>query len=139
MSYHSRRIATPGASKKRKETEPFYPFKPAPSAYTAQLGASKPAGGAFIKPENSVSCSNKLLAGYLAYEYLKQGTLFGQKFDPGYGGSVESAKRGKPMEVGTGSNEEQKSYAEVASILKTEGSHLPGIVNPSQLSRWIQM
>ncbi|KDP40365.1 hypothetical protein JCGZ_02363 [Jatropha curcas] len=139
MSYHPRRILTPGASRKRKERETFYPFKPFNSA---QLGG-KPA----LKAEKSVS-SNRLLAGYMAYEYLTKGTLFGQKFDPARaeavplagGGSAEWKKRGmKPPEVQPGWRKEHQSYAEVASILKTDGAHIPGIVNPTQLAKWIQM
>jgi hypothetical protein len=77
----------------------------------------------------------------MAYEFLTEGTLLGQKFDPARaevtslaGGSVECSKRGEP-----GKKKEHKSYAEVASILKGEGAHIPGIVNPCQLARWIQM
>ncbi|EEF33552.1 uncharacterized protein LOC8263744 [Ricinus communis] len=142
MSYHSHRILTPGASRKRKEGEAFYPLKPTSVAYSAKHGA-RPA--AVIKAEEAVS-SNKLLAGYMAYEYLTKGTLFGQKFDPGRaeavalaGGLVESKRGSKAIEMETRWKKEHKSYAEVAGILKTEGAHLPGIVNPTQLARWIQM
>ncbi|KAI6694104.1 hypothetical protein NL676_021814 [Syzygium grande] len=33
--------------------------------------------------------------------------------------------------------EEHASYADVAGILKSDGAHIPGIVNPTQLARWI--
>ncbi|KAJ9182310.1 hypothetical protein P3X46_006318 [Hevea brasiliensis] len=132
MSYHPRRILPPGASKKRKEREAFYPTKP---LSLAQLSA-KPA----LKADEESVSSNRLLAGYMAYEFLTKGTLFGQRFDPARaeevplaGGSVQS-KRGKPG----WKKEHNKSYAEVASILKTDGAHITGIVNPSQLARWIQ-
>ncbi|WCJ24084.1 embryo sac development arrest 6 [Euphorbia peplus] len=132
MSHHSRRIMTFGSTRKRKEREAFY---------SAQLGA-KP----ILKADESSSVhpSNQLLAGYMAYEYLTKGTLFGQKFEPGrvesvpiaIGGGWMEPKRGKP---GAEKKKEHKSYDEVASILKTDGAHLPGIVNPTQLARWIQM
>ncbi|CAA2989621.1 embryo sac development arrest [Olea europaea subsp. europaea] len=32
-----------------------------------------------------------------------------------------------------------QSYAEVASLLKGDGAHIPGILNPTQLAGWIQM
>lgn len=132
MSSHHHRILTPGASRKRKEREAFYPTKSLPSAQLSPKPALK-------ANEESVS-SNGLLAGYLAYEFLTKGTLLGQRFDPARaeavplaGGSIQS-KRGK---AGL-KKENNKSYAEVASILKTNGAHIPGIVNPTQLARWIQ-
>ncbi|KAK7858937.1 hypothetical protein CFP56_009642 [Quercus suber] len=70
MSYHSRRILTPGASRKRKERG-FIFFKTAPAP--APVQASKP---------SELKSSNRLLAGYMAYEFLTRGTLLGQKFDP---------------------------------------------------------
>ncbi|KAJ4722764.1 putative Embryo sac development arrest 6 [Melia azedarach] len=145
MSHHPRRILTPGASRKRKERETYYPFK-----FSAPAQAQAPAA-ANVMPSKSVSpepvCPNRLLAGYMAYEFLSKGTLFGQKFDPAraealplVGSSVES-KRTKPegAEASASPKKEQKSYAEVASILKTDGAHIPGIVNPTQLARWIEM
>ncbi|KAJ6356252.1 hypothetical protein OIU78_004378 [Salix suchowensis] len=130
MSYHSRRILTPGASKKRKEREALsYSMKP--SSASAQPASS------LVEPISS----NRLLAGYMAFEFLTEGTLLGQKFDPARaeamslaGGSGECSKRAEP-----GKKKEHKSYAEVASILKSEGAHIPGIVNPCQLARWIQI
>ncbi|KAM7466516.1 hypothetical protein LguiB_014078 [Lonicera macranthoides] len=34
---------------------------------------------------------------------------------------------------------EKESYAEVASLLKSDGAHIGGLVNPTQLARWIKM
>ena len=110
-----------------------------------QLAAAKPSPKAEQQQQQPPVSSNRLLAGYMAYEFLTQGTLFGQKFDPARaeavplsGGSAEW-KRGKPEAAQPGGSREHRSYAEVASILKTEGAHIPGIVNPTQLARWIQM
>ncbi|CAA6655313.1 unnamed protein product [Spirodela intermedia] len=75
---------------------------------------------------------NRLLAGYLAHEFLTLGTLFGQRWDPpaavkppapplravGKSGAPRP-RRGVPFEGG--------------------GAHIPGIVNPTQLARWLQM
>lgn len=81
----------------------------------------------------------------MAYEFLTKGTLFGQKkFDPSraevvhLGSSSAELKRSKP-EAEPSLKKEHQSYAEVANILKTEGAHVPGIVNPTQLARWIRM
>ncbi|KAL4363102.1 hypothetical protein GQ457_04G027030 [Hibiscus cannabinus] len=52
---------------------------------------------------------NHLLAGYLAHEAA----------------DVEPDNR--------------QRYADVASLLKTDGAHIQGIVNPSQLGRLLQM
>ncbi|KAG6757328.1 hypothetical protein POTOM_037636 [Populus tomentosa] len=104
MSYPSRRTLTPGASKKRKERGALsYSMKP-------KSASAQPASNL----DEPIS-SNRLLAGYMAYEFLTEGTLLGQKFDPARaevmslaGGSVECSKRGEP-----GKKKEHKSYAEV--------------------------
>lgn len=91
--------------------------------------------------------SNRILAGYMAHEFLTRGTLFGQKFDPARAEAVPVAaaepKRKPCLQAGpepkrpkVGPN---RGYTEVAQLLMGDGAHIPGIVNPSQLSRWIQM
>ncbi|KAI9193992.1 hypothetical protein LWI28_002108 [Acer negundo] len=128
MSHHPRRILTPQASRKRKEREAFYQYKLSASVQ-AQAAANTTASKAGTP--NPI-CSNGLLAGYMAYEFLTKGTLMGEKYDPA---------RAEAMPVSGSSAEpsvkkkEHKSYAEVASILKSDGAHIPGIVNPTQLSR----
>ncbi|XP_065856533.1 uncharacterized protein [Euphorbia lathyris] len=111
--HHSRSFLTFGSSRKRKEREAVYPFSAQPS-----LKAD----------DESAHSSNQLLAGYMAYEYLTKGTFFGQKFGPGRAEAVPLARK-----------KEHESYDEVASILKTDGAHIPGVVNPTQLARLIQM
>ncbi|KAL4296792.1 hypothetical protein GQ457_12G004430 [Hibiscus cannabinus] len=124
MSHHPRRILTPGISRKRKEREPFHSFKPSiPVQSPVHTGPN---------PPPSPNCSNQLLAGYMAHEFLTKGTLLGQKFDPAPVALGSSNGPRKPVE-------QTKSYADVAIILKDEGTHVPGIVNPTQLSRWINM
>ena len=126
MSYqvhNSRRIP----QRKRKERE----NDDGPS----ELGFRPSAAATVVKPPSwrttqpAVSSSNRLLAGYMAYEFITRGTLLGQDWC-----SAEPVKE-REREAGA----VQDSYAEVASILKTEGAHIPGIVNPTQLARWIQM
>ncbi|XP_039020326.1 uncharacterized protein LOC120152102 [Hibiscus syriacus] len=98
---------------------------------------------------------NQLLAGYLAHEFLTRGTLLGQPWDStrplqtaaesrrAVGGKTEPTERSatgdaepepKPREE----NKRQR-YVEVASLLKTDGTYVPGIVNPSQLFRFLEM
>ena len=107
-------------SRKRKEREGFFthPIK-SQVQHPNTTSSWKP------KPMTEPAPSNRLLAGFLAHEFLTQGTLLGHKPDPG------------PSRVG--SDEEPKGYGEVARLMKTDGAHLPGIVNPTQLARWIQM
>ncbi|XP_039013764.1 uncharacterized protein LOC120143528 isoform X2 [Hibiscus syriacus] len=93
---------------------------------------------------------NRLLAGYLAHEFLTRETLFGQPFDParpqqtdsgrGTGEDAKAGKRSRAEDVEPKPREENhRRYVEVASLLKTDGAHIPGIVNPSQLARLLQM
>ncbi|KAB2625682.1 hypothetical protein D8674_017342 [Pyrus ussuriensis x Pyrus communis] len=152
---HGRRILPPVPSRKRKESSsngfkqpapkaPKAPitttFPKAPSKSSAPKASSKSsAPKASSKTTSSAPSSNRLLAGYMAYEYLTKGTLFGQKLDPAGEEAVPLA--GKPIESGqgAGTGAAQESYSEVASLLKTDGAHIPGIVNPTQLAKWIQM
>lgn len=155
MSNHPRRILTPGA-RKRKEREAHYPFKlsaPAPAPAQAQAAANATAKSISSKAVSSEPvCPNRLLAGYMAYEFLSKGTLFGQKYDPARAEAVALAgstkpegrqqqqqKQREPSLQQKKEHKQTKSYAEVASLLKSEGAHVPGIVNPTQLARWIQM
>nr|GMD80316.1 embryo sac development arrest protein [Ipomoea batatas]GMD81626.1 embryo sac development arrest protein [Ipomoea batatas]GMD95232.1 embryo sac development arrest protein [Ipomoea batatas] len=153
MSYHARRFLPPGgASRKRKEREtasystwPSSPVtgvsSPSQKATTSSKQAEPPASG---------GSSNRLLAGYMAYEFLTSGTLFGQKFDPARAEAFpvnnnnnlsSELKRGsKPGQSPTSQEPEpSQAYIEVATLLKNEGAHIPGVVNPMQLARWIQM
>ncbi|KAI4318065.1 hypothetical protein L6164_025874 [Bauhinia variegata] len=146
MNHNGRKILPPGGTRKRKEIEgeAFNYAKAKPSNQSAS-------------PAPEPSSSNRLLAGYMAYEFLTKGTLFGQKFDPaqaeavpvaGSSSSSDQSKRMKPLpqqaEAATIAKEsslrkEHHSYAMVANLLKTEEVHIPGIVNPTQLSHWIEM
>ncbi|XP_010670981.2 uncharacterized protein LOC104887902 [Beta vulgaris subsp. vulgaris] len=95
-----------------------------------------------ITTSSSSVSSNRLLAGYMAHEFITKGTLFGQKFDPARAEAIPVSaaepKRKPPVQVESGLKS-NRSYAEVAQLLKGDGTHIPGIVNPTQLARWIQM
>lgn len=130
--HHARRILTPGESRKRKERErgAFYPPKPPLATTSSKLA----------EPLSS----NTLLAGYMAYEFLTKGTLMGQKFDPARAVAVPLRMKPNRAEP-TGKMKPppppptQQTYGEVANLMKSDGVHIPGVVNPSQLARWIQM
>ncbi|KAE8681756.1 methylesterase 17-like [Hibiscus syriacus] len=96
--------------------------------------------------------SNQLLAGYLAHEFLTRETLFGQPFDPSppqqsdsgrvTGEDAGPGKRSRAEDVEAEPKQKEENhrrYVEVASLLKTDGAHIPGIVNPGQLARLLQM
>ncbi|XP_052207949.1 uncharacterized protein LOC127811813 [Diospyros lotus] len=138
MSHHPRQISTPVASMKRKASEARSSDEP-PAPPSAAV-AAKP-----VPP-------NQLLAGYLAYEFLTKGTLFGEKWDPARAeAEAESeSEELQGMQPGQSENRDAKasqrvkplqhqSYLAVASLLKGDGVHVPGIVNPSQLAQWIGM
>ena len=133
MSNQPRGILTPGISRKRKERDALYSFKPSiPVQSSVYTGTKSP------PPPN---CSNRLLAGYMAHEFLTRGTLLGQKFDPEAVPIVGSLAESREVKAESEPNrkKEGQSYAEVASVLKDDGGHIPGIVNPTQLARWIQL
>ena len=69
--------------------------------------------------------NNKLLAGNLAHEFLTHGTLLGRRIEP-------ATRRPEP--------EPKRRYAEVSWLLMADGgAHIPGVVNPTQLARWLQI
>ncbi|XAR57452.1 hypothetical protein NMG60_11025605 [Bertholletia excelsa] len=122
--HHPRRVLTPSASRKRKEME--------------ALSGAEP------------GFSSRLLAGYMAHEFLTRGTLLGQRWDSAPAGpeqvSNQSAdsKRTKPRVEAEPSRkvkqlQHEESYAEVATLLKGDGAHVQGIINPTELARWLRM
>ncbi|XP_030548690.2 uncharacterized protein LOC115753957 [Rhodamnia argentea] len=133
MSYHARTILTPGASRKRKERESFYASAAAQATtiLTATKPIARPAQAqaqaeAKVGPAEPTMSDNRLLAGYMAHEFLTRGTLLGAR--------PEAARDETPKHP---EGKPSGSYGEVASILKSDGVHVPGVLNPTQLARWI--
>ncbi|KAG8370450.1 hypothetical protein BUALT_Bualt14G0118200 [Buddleja alternifolia] len=156
MSYHARKTLTPGASRKRKESEAFFASTSAKplvrqTAVSRAVSVTKSAATTSSKgaePQPQPLSNNRLLAGYLANEFLTKGTLFGQKFDPARAEALPVSpaelKRNRShvqpsSEAEPSGKSKPQSYAEVANLLKGDGAHIPGVVNPTQLARWIQM
>ncbi|KAB2018419.1 hypothetical protein E1A91_D08G232200v1 [Gossypium mustelinum] len=146
MRLPPRRVSMP--NNKRKERDDFDikrlnppPLTKLPKPAVSLAGSEKAA--------SQPGLSNQLLAGYLAHEFLTHGTLFGQTWDLArpQQTSAESRKRiGEDSAPNQRSDAEPKPreekrqrYVEVASLLKTDGAHIPGIVNPTQLARFLQM
>ncbi|KAK7245342.1 hypothetical protein RIF29_40182 [Crotalaria pallida] len=67
--------------------------------------------------------NHHLLAGYLAHEYLTKRTLMGRRWDQLPSQRVEPKQEEKVLK-----------YMEIAHLLKTDGSEMDGIVNPTQLA-----
>ncbi|KAL4190454.1 hypothetical protein AMTRI_Chr07g24870 [Amborella trichopoda] len=70
---------------------------------------------------------NRLLACYLAHEFLSRGTLFGRSWS-----------RAEPSHVRRGGDGDRQIYANVAEMMKSDDVHLSGIVNPTQLASWLR-
>ncbi|GJM84784.1 hypothetical protein PR202_ga00489 [Eleusine coracana subsp. coracana] len=89
---------TDGLSRKRKDRDAPGPPEP-------------PAGG------------NRLLAGYLAHEFLSSGTVLGER----HGVVAGTEARGRAAAAG---------YDAVAVLVQHGGARVPGVVNPAQLAAW---
>ncbi|KAA0039884.1 uncharacterized protein E6C27_scaffold122G001610 [Cucumis melo var. makuwa] len=102
--------------------------------------------------------SKQLLAGYLAHEFLTKGTLFGQTWDNNpdpaaanaiampssscyyyYSLTTTEAQEKRQAQAELHHHKNYQSYVEVANLLKHSGSHLQGIVNPTQLARLLNL
>ncbi|KAL8204584.1 hypothetical protein R6Q57_010207 [Mikania cordata] len=133
-------ILPPGTSRlKHKETKSLHPAKrPPPLTATATVTAATT-----VKAPIGIDSTppNKLLAGYMAHEFQTKGTLLGQKFDTARAGTPEIGKLQPVTETKTPVNVNER-YKEITSLImmKSDGGvHIPGIVNPTQLARLIQM
>ncbi|CAA7012945.1 unnamed protein product [Microthlaspi erraticum] len=113
QNHHARRVPTPGASRKRKDTTESFDSGAAPAT------------------------SNWLLAGYMAHEFLTCGTMLGRKLNLGWAevGPLSSPSPQQQREA----KKAHQSYSDVACVFKTDGTHVPGVVNPTQLAKWIKM
>lgn len=109
------------------------PTPVAPPTTTATAVIAEPTG------------SNQLLAGYLAHEFLNKGTLLGELWNPAraqagpFPAQSTEPRKTKPSHDIEPSDHKRRRYMEVANILRVDGAHLPGIVNPSQLARSVKL
>lgn len=106
----------------------------AAAATTSKVSVSEPMMMMMMPP------SNQLLAGYLAHEYLTKGTLLGQPWVPAKTDGPTKAEDGEEgRKAAAAEEEERERYAEVAGLLRGGGTHLPGVVNPTQLARFLHL
>jgi hypothetical protein len=80
--------------------------------------------------------NSKVLAGYLAHEFLKFGTLLGER--PSAPIRKESAAA-RPAPAPVPAPEPARRYAEASTLLMAGGPRIPGVVNPTQLGRWLRI
>lgn len=147
MNYHSRRILTlDESSRKRKDRDTFYSSPRPSNPLTPVSNANLTTSFAKPDPKKKGQMPNSVLAGYMAYEYLTKGTLLGQKFDPArpratapVNALADPKKRKSSPEESEPNPKPNQNYVEIASLLRSDGTHIPGIVNPTQLAQWIQM
>ncbi|KAF5822061.1 hypothetical protein HanRHA438_Chr01g0022721 [Helianthus annuus] len=155
---HAPRQLTASNKTKASDNKTFDFLKPSKTPKLAKpVKPVLPRAAAPIKPARPPSDS-KLMAGYLAHEYLTKGTLFGQPWDPAradvvpVSGAAQLAdlrkpmkqsvvsQKGKPAEPKPGDKRKFESYAQVSGILMGKnGVHIPGIVNPTQLTRFLNL
>lgn len=96
-----------------------------PDRPAVRLGAKPP----LPQPGAQVG-GNKLLAGYLAHEFLRCGTLLGERrLEPPRLKEKDPAPAPEPS----------RRYAEVSRLLMAGGARIPGVVNPSQLGHWLRI
>lgn len=156
---HTPRQLTPLASNKPKKREETFDFlKPSTIPKLAKPIIPRAAPPIKVSKPVRPPTDNKLLAGYLAHEFLTKGTLFGQPWDPARADAVPVSaaahsadlrkpmkqpsitQKGKTSEPKPGEKRKFESYAEVSALLKAKnGAHIPGIVNPTQLARFLHL
>jgi hypothetical protein len=99
------------------------------AAARAEPGKPAPARAA------AAAAGNKMLAGHLAHEFLAHGTLLGRRIEPSRAGPAPAPAPAAPR----AEPDPRRRYAEVSWLLMTSGAHIPGVVNPTQLGRWLQI
>lgn len=106
-------------------------------AAALRLGAKPPlphaAAAAGAHAAAAAAAGNKLLAGYLAHEFLRCGTLLGERRPEPPGRKEKEPALAVPPPAPS------RRYAEVSRLLMAGGARIPGIVNPSQLGRWLRI
>ncbi|KAF6988990.1 hypothetical protein CFC21_006394 [Triticum aestivum] len=76
-------------------------------------------------PAAAAGGGNRLLAGYLAHEFLARGTVLGERRAPGGQDTGSEASQGRGQAA---------RYEAVAALVQVGGAYVPGVVNPAQLA-----
>ncbi|KFK42744.1 hypothetical protein AALP_AA1G034100 [Arabis alpina] len=145
MRLPPRRVLT---SDKRKEISSVVEKPPELAAVTkfpppSNLNPTPPTNTiskkSLIAPEPPIGSNQLVLAGYLSHEFLNNGTLFGEQWNPARTQAVQKLKPSHFIEPSEESEPKRKRYVEVANLLRADGAHLPSIVNPAQLARFLKL
>lgn len=137
MNHASRRVLTATRKRKDREDSSFFSqhgskgnfgklhkFQQPPSPANNSSNTTSSSSVTQRLGEPGSVPSNRILAGYMAHEYLTRGTLFGQKFDPARAEAVPLAAADPKRKPGSEQPEPAKpsrSYADVAQLLKADG------------------
>ncbi|PNT67526.1 uncharacterized protein LOC104583669 [Brachypodium distachyon] len=84
------------------------------------------AGAGPAVPAADAGDRNRLLAGYLAHEFLARGTVRGERRAAGGPGTGSEA----------GQEQAFVRYEALAALVQHGGARVPGVVNPAQLAAW---
>ncbi|EXB53503.1 hypothetical protein L484_005933 [Morus notabilis] len=145
MRLPPRRVLTP-SNKRKEEEDTGVDAVQVPPSTTKKLKTAQPQAEPHNEP--AAAYSNQLLAGYLAHEFLNKGTLFGQPFDAARAessaGSAQEPKQRREDEAERRDGAEPRfeslqRYVAVADLLGSDGAHLAGVFNPTQLARFLQL
>ncbi|KAF3792199.1 hypothetical protein EJ110_NYTH11906 [Nymphaea thermarum] len=90
-------------------------------------GASRRPSPSHAEMKPKPTPTNYLLACYMTHEFLTRGTLLGRRFPQKEAETAPTAQQPHAREA----------YVDLSCLLKNDGVHLPGIVNPTQLARWV--
>ncbi|PKA54259.1 hypothetical protein AXF42_Ash000092 [Apostasia shenzhenica] len=131
-------------SRKRKERESTAVVEAASPPVAMAQPSTLPVAMAQPSMPLAPPMDNRLLAGYLAHEFLTKGTLLGERWPQERSEltivptSSRSGRIGLCEASSTLPVHVAKAYDDVAYLLKADGVHIPGVVNPTQLARWLQ-
>lgn len=127
----------PSSEEQRAPPPPLFP------AMSARPQPPRPAHPArFVKPmppptppfpKGGGGSSFKLMAGYLAHEFLRSGTLLGERPESNSKAPAPAAS------AGPAAPDPRTRYAEASLLLMAGGARVPGVVNPTQLGHWLRI
>uniref|UniRef100_A0ACD5YVM8 Uncharacterized protein n=1 Tax=Avena sativa TaxID=4498 RepID=A0ACD5YVM8_AVESA len=134
-------FSPPSSSSEQKQPQqqkalvPPLPRKPEARNKPLQLSrfANKPSMPPPPPPQDG---NSKLLAGYLAHEFFRFGTILGER-PPAPSRKESAAARLAPAPAPA--PEPARRYAEASTLLMAGGLRIPGVVNPTQLGRWLRI
>ncbi|KAM0831410.1 hypothetical protein ACQ4PT_065554 [Festuca glaucescens] len=129
----------PQQKQQQHQKAPLPPLPRKPEQRNKPLQLSRFANKPAMPPPPPPQVGNsKLLAGYLAHEFLRFGTLLGERppapTRKGYSAAARPAPAPAPAP------DPARRYAEASTLLMMAGGpRIPGVVNPTQLGRWLRI